>query len=192
MATLIPPEELLRLYAAGWFPMAMEDGSLRCFSPDPRGIIPLEGFHIPHGARRTLRDPLWEVKVDTAFSEVMEGCAKREDTWIDDTIARSYRELHRLGHAHSVEVWREGKLVGGLYGVKLGAAFFGESMFHTVPGASKVALVHLVARLKKGGFSLLDTQWITPHLELFGAVEIPREEYLRRLAASLDREGSFP
>ncbi len=132
------------------------------------------------------------MRVDTAFAEVMQACAKRADTWIDDTITRSYLALHRLGHAHSVEVWREGQLAGGLYGVKLGAAFFGESMFHTVPGASKVALAHLVDRLKKGGFSLLDTQWITPHLELFGAVEIPRKEYLELLAASLEREGCFP
>ncbi len=124
MATIIPPEELLRLYAAGWFPMAMEDGSLRCFSPDPRGIIPLEGFHIPHGARRTLRDPLWEVRVDTAFSEVMQACAEREDTWIDDTITRSYGELHRLGHAHSVEVWREGATGrGAVWGENRGCVF---------------------------------------------------------------------
>ena len=186
MATLIPPEELLGLYASGWFPMAMEDGSIRCFSPDPRGIIPLDAFHIPHGTKKTLQDPAWEVRTDTVFEEVIRACGKRHDTWIDETIVQSYLALHRFGYAHSLEIWREGKLAGGLYGVKIGAVFFGESMFHRVPGASKVALVRLVERMRAGGFTLLDTQWTTPHLELFGAVEISRKAYLARLAKSVD------
>lgn len=185
MATQIPPEQLLGLYASGWFPMAMTDGSIRCFSPDPRGIIPLEGFHIPHGARKTLRDPAWELRFDTAFEQVIRACAQREETWIDEVIIRSYTTLHLAGHAHSVEVWRDGHLAGGLYGVRLGAAFFGESMFSAVPGASKLALVRLVERLRTGGFLLLDTQWTTPHLERFGACSLPREDYLQQLAQAL-------
>ncbi|CAN5318503.1 leucyl/phenylalanyl-tRNA--protein transferase [soil metagenome] len=187
MATFIPPEELLGLYASGWFPMAMEDGSIRCFSPDPRGIIPLEAFHIPHGTRKTLGDPLWEVRVDTAFERVMRECGKREDTWIDESIVQSYLALHRLGQAHSLEIWREGQLAGGLYGVRIGAVFFGESMFHVVPGASKVAMVRMVERLRAGNFLLLDTQWTTPHLEQFGAVEIPRKAYLAQLARAINQ-----
>ena len=181
MATLIPPEELLSLYSAGWFPMAMGDGSIRCFSPDPRGILPLDAFRIPHGAKRTLRDPRWEVRMDTAFEEVIRACAARRDTWIGEIIVQSYLALHRAGHAHSLEIWRDGSLAGGLYGVRIGGAFFGESMFHSVPGASKVALVCLAGRLRKGGFQLLDTQWTTPHLVQFGAISIPRREYLHLL-----------
>ena len=150
MATLIPPKELLSLYSAGWFPMAMADGSIRCFSPDPRGIIPLDSFHIPHGAKKALRDPRWEVRVDTTFERVVRACGNRRDTWIDETMVQSYLGMHRAGHAHSLEVWREGELAGGLYGVRIGGAFFGESMFHWVPGASKVALVCLALRLRTG------------------------------------------
>ncbi len=185
MATLIPPEELLSLYSAGWFPMAMADGSIRCFSPDPRGILPLDAFHIPHGAKRTLRDPRWEVRLDTAFEQVVRACANRRYTWIDETIVQSYLVLHRAGQAHSLEIWRDGRLTGGLYGVRIGGAFFGESMFHHVSGASKVALVCLVARLRKRGFQLLDTQWITPHLAQFGAITIPRRDYLHLLQVAL-------
>lgn len=192
MATLIPPRELLALYGAGWFPMGMPDGSIQCFSPDPRGIIPLDGFHIPHGAKTTLKDPSWETRVDTAFREVMLGCANREETWINDIILESYVELHRLGVAHSVEVWRDGRLAGGLYGVRLGAVFFGESMFSIVPGASKVALGHLVGLMRDGGFELLDTQWLTPHLAQFGGCEIPRDDYLERLASALTKTARFP
>jgi leucyl/phenylalanyl-tRNA--protein transferase len=181
MATLIPPKELLSLYTAGWFPMAMADGSIRCFSPDPRGILPLDGFHIPHGAKKALRDPQWEVRVDSTFEQVVRACGNRRDTWINETIVQSYVALHRAGHAHSLEIWREGKLAGGLYGVQIGGAFFGESMFHRVPGASKVALICLALRLRKGGFQLLDTQWTTPHLAQFGARSIPRREYLHLL-----------
>ena len=192
MATIIPPEQLLGLYVSGWFPMAMADGSIRCFSPDPRGIVPLDDFHIPHGARKTLEDPAWEIRIDTAFETVMRACGEREETWIDETLIRSYIALHRAGTAHSVEVWRDGKLAGGLYGVRLGAAFFGESMFHRVTGASKVALVHLVERLRSGGFQLLDTQWVTPHLKRFGAREISRSKYLRMLSKSLSAKALWP
>ena len=185
MATLIPPEELLSLYSTGWFPMAMADGSIRCFSPDPRGILPLESFHIPHGARKALRDPRWEVRQNTSFAQVVRACSHRQETWIDETIIQSYIRLHQAGHAHSLEIWRHGMLVGGLYGVIIGGAFFGESMFHHVAGASKVALITLVKRLNEAGFQLLDTQWTTPHLVQFGAVSIPRREYLHRLQLAI-------
>ena len=190
MATIIPPDILLDFYRRGVFPMAM-DGELRLFSPDPRGVIPLEKFRIPHGSRKVLRDPAWKVTVNAAFEEVVLGCAEREETWIDETIFGSYAELHRLGHAHSVEVWRDGELAGGLYGVAIGAAFCGESMFSRVAGASKVALANLVERLRGRGFVLLDTQWVTPHLEKFGACEIPRSEYLEKLAKAVEMKTSF-
>jgi leucyl/phenylalanyl-tRNA--protein transferase len=190
MATIIPPDILLDFYRRGVFPMAM-NGELRLFSPDPRGVIPLEKFRIPHGSRKTLRDPAWKVTVNAAFEEVVLGCAERDETWIDETIFGSYAELHHLGHAHSVEVWRDGELAGGLYGVAIGAAFCGESMFSRVPGASKVALASLVERLRGRGFTLLDTQWVTPHLEKFGACEIPRSEYLEQLAKAVEMKTSF-
>ena len=190
MATIIPPDILLDFYRRGVFPMAM-DGELRLFSPDPRGVIPLEKFRIPHGSRKVLRDPAWKVTVNAAFEEVVLGCAEREETWIDETIFGSYAELHHLGHAHSLEVWRDGELAGGLYGVALGAAFCGESMFSRVPGASKVALANLVERLRGRGFVLLDTQWVTPHLEKFGACEIPRSEYLEQVAKAVEMKTSF-
>ena len=190
MATIIPPDILLDFYRRGVFPMAM-DGELRLFSPDPRGVIPLEKFRIPHGSRKVLRDPAWKVTVNAAFEEVVLGCAERDETWIDETIFGSYAELHHLGHAHSIEVWRDGELAGGLYGVAIGAAFCGESMFSRVPGASKVALANLVERLRRQGFVLLDTQWVTPHLEKFGACEIPRSEYLEKLAKAVEMKTSF-
>ena len=185
MATLIPPEELLSLYSTGWFPMAMANGSIRCFSPDPRGILPLESFRIPHGARKALRDSHWEVRENTSFAQVVRACSHRRETWIDETIVQSYINLHQAGHAHSLEIWRDGRLVGGLYGVIIGGAFFGESMFHRVAGASKVALVTLIKRLNEAGFQLLDTQWTTPHLVQFGAISIPRREYLHRLQIAI-------
>ncbi|MEI8293766.1 MAG: leucyl/phenylalanyl-tRNA--protein transferase [bacterium] len=184
---MIPPELLLDFYRKGIFPMAVE-GELRLFSPNPRGIIPLDGFRIPHGTRKTLRDPAWEIRLDTAFEDVMVGCAGREETWIDQEIFDSYAALYDLGHAHSVEVWRDGQLAGGLYGVQIGAAFFGESMFHRVPGASKVAICRLVEMMLAGGLTLLDTQWVTPHLEKFGALEIPRAEYLALLNTAVNKE----
>jgi len=190
MATIIPPDILLDFYRRGVFPMAM-DGELRLFSPDPRGVIPLEKFRIPHGSRKILCDPEWKVTVNAAFEEVVLGCAERDETWIDETIFGSYAELHHLGHAHSIEVWRDGELAGGLYGVAIGAAFCGESMFSRVPGASKVALANLVERLRGRGFTLLDTQWVTPHLEKFGACEIPRSEYLEKLAKAVEMKTSF-
>ncbi len=182
----LPPELLLSAYAQGVFPMA-EDGQILWFSPQQRGVIPLgKDFHIPHGLRRTLRKQPFEIRFDTAFPEVMEGCADRAETWIDEQIKASYRRLHEQGFAHSVECWDEEGLQGGLYGVSLGRAFFGESMFSRKADASKVALVHLVERLRERDFLLLDTQWMTPHLRTFGGHEISREEYLVRLAEAVD------
>jgi leucyl/phenylalanyl-tRNA---protein transferase len=188
---LLPPDLLLQAYSQGMFPMSMECGELGWFSPDPRGIIPIEGFRVPHGMKPLLRDRPFQIRVNTAFVSVMRGCAERESTWISDTILRSYTRLHELGYAHSVEAWQGHQLAGGLYGVSLGGAFFGESMFSRVPGASKFALHALVQRLRAGGFALLDTQWITKHLRMFGAVEIPRAEYLRLLRAALRLECDF-
>jgi leucyl/phenylalanyl-tRNA---protein transferase len=190
---VIDPGFLLHAYSQGYFPMAMDNGEIGWFSPDPRAIIPLEQeeFHIPRTLRVTLRKNPFEIRLNTAFAKVMEGCAKREETWIDKTIQESYLLLHRLGHAHSVECWQNNQLVGGLYGVGLGGVFFGESMFHRVTDASKVALVHLVERMRERGFLLLDTQWTTPHLMKFGAKEIPREEYLARLQTALRVKPGF-
>ena len=188
---MLPADLLLHAYRNAIFPMALESGEIAWFSPDPRAIIPLDTFHVPHGLRRTLKKRLFSIRVDTAFEEVMRGCALRDETWINEEILESYVNLHRLGHAHSVEAWLDGKLAGGLYGVSLGGAFFGESMFHEVTDASKVALCALVERLESRGFTLLDTQWITPHLETFGALEIPRSIYRELLAASLEQETSF-
>jgi leucyl/phenylalanyl-tRNA--protein transferase len=188
---MIPAELLLHAYRNAVFPMAMEDGEIAWFSPDPRAIIPLDTFHVPHGLKRTLRKNPFEIRIDTAFEEVMRSCARRDETWIDEVIIASYVNLHRLGYAHSVEAWLDGKLVGGLYGVSIGAAFFGESMFHEVTDASKVALHALVERLRERKFTLLDTQWLTPHLVTFGATEIPRLEYQRQLGRAVDRECRF-
>lgn len=182
----IDPLSLLRAYAAGIFPMGLEDGSLGWFSPDPRGILPLYGFHIPKGLRRALKKNPFEIRCDTAFADVMLGCADRESTWIDPVIFNSYTRLHELGFAHSVEAWREGELVGGLYGVALRGLFCGESMFSRETDASKICLVHLVERLRRGGFVLLDTQWTTPHLRTFGAIEVPRDSYLEMLEEALE------
>lgn len=170
----------------GVFPMGDEDGRILWFSPDPRGILPLDRFHVPRSLGRVVRSGRFEIRLSTAFDEVMRACADRGQTWISEEIIASYWRLHRLGHAHSVEAWREGRLVGGLYGVALGAAFFGESMFHRETDASKVALVALVRRLRDRGFRLLDTQWMTPHLRRFGGVEIPRLRYLDLLGQALD------
>jgi leucyl/phenylalanyl-tRNA--protein transferase len=189
---VISAELLLHAYRNGVFPMAMNQGEIAWFSPDPRAIIPLdEGFHIPHGLRRTLKKNPFEMRIDSAFEEVIAACARREETWISEVIVESYLNLHRLGHAHSVEAWVDGRLVGGLYGVSIHGAFFGESMYHEVTDASKVALCVLVERLRERGFALLDTQWTTPHLERFGAHAIPRAEYLRRLAQALKLRCTF-
>ena len=182
----LDPELLLRAYALGWFPMGTgRRNRIEWFSPDPRGILPLDTFRTPSRLARTVRQQRFTVAIDTAFEAVMRACARRDETWITEDIVTSYVSLHRLGHAHSVETWQDGVLVGGLYGVALGGAFFGESMFHTVTDASKVALVALVERLRARAFTLLDTQWVTPHLAQFGGVEIPRAEYLVRLTAAL-------
>jgi leucyl/phenylalanyl-tRNA---protein transferase len=196
-AAVIPSDLLLAAYSSGWFPMADESGTISWYSPDPRGVIPLDAFHVPSRLQRTLRRSGLQVRIDTAFHEVMRVCAEAEregedgGTWISDEIIASYSALHTLGYAHSVEVRDGGRLVGGLYGVALGGAFFGESMFHTATDASKIALVTLIERLRARGFTLLDTQWVTPHLQQFGAIEIPRPDYLRQLEASLALEASF-
>jgi leucyl/phenylalanyl-tRNA---protein transferase len=188
----LEPELLLSAYASGIFPMAMESGDLGWFSPDPRGLIPLDDrFHIPHGLQRALKKKQFDISVNTAFADIIRGCADRRETWIDDTIFKSYVRLHYLGHAHSVETWQDGRLVGGLYGVAIGAAFFGESMFSRVSNASKVALVALVERLRGRGFIVLDTQWTTAHLRQFGATDVPRREYLARLRKALALDRSF-
>src|SRR5438132_6727881 len=183
---MIDSELLLQGYRLGIFPMAMEDHSIAWFSPDPRAIIPLEKFHVPHVLRRVARKKIFEVKIDNRFGEVIRACAKRKDTWINDEIIESYERLHKLGHAHSVEAWSKNKLAGGLYGVAVGGAFFGESMFHRVTDASKMALVALVERLHERKFTLLDTQWTTPHLQQFGAIEIPRDQYWKMLRRAID------
>jgi leucyl/phenylalanyl-tRNA---protein transferase len=190
-APMIDSELLLQGYRLGVFPMAMEDDSIAWFSPDPRAIIPLENFHVPHALRRTARKSIFEIKIDNRFGEVIRDCAKRKDTWINHEIIESYEQLHELGYAHSVEAWRDNRLAGGLYGVAVGGAFFGESMFHRVRDASKVALVGLVEHLRARKFRLLDTQWLTPHLEQFGAIEIPRSKYLKLLARAIDLPRKF-
>ena len=191
---MIVPETLFKAYGSGWFPMAVAPGEIRWYSPDPRGIIPLDTFHVPRRLARALRGGRFEIRVDTAFGDVIVACSKREDAdgnWIDQEIIDSYINLHALGHAHSVEAWRDGVLVGGLYGVAVGGAFFGESMFHRVPDASKAALVALVDRLRTRGFTLLDTQWVTDHLLQFGAIEVPRRRYLRLLDAAIRVDAAF-
>ena len=187
----LPPALLVRAYMQGIFPMAMDTGEIGWFSPDPRAVIPLDTFHVPHGLRRLLRNNPCEIRINTAFEQVMLGCANRKETWIDRVILESYAELHALGCAHSVEIWENGSLVGGLYGVALGGAFFGESMYSRRPSASGIALVHLAERLRTRGYILLDTQWSTPHLRRFGVVEISRPVYLERLAEALRKECSF-
>jgi len=182
---ILPPQVLLGAYAKGVFPMA-EDGGIVWFSPMMRGVIPLdERFHVPHGLKRALRKRPFELHWNRSFRAVVLGCADRAETWIDEVILESYCLLHDLGHAHSVECWDEEGLQGGLYGVALGRAFFGESMFSRKTDASKIALHELVRALRAGGYELLDTQWITPHLRRFGAEEMPRDRYLRRLELAL-------
>jgi leucyl/phenylalanyl-tRNA--protein transferase len=188
---MIAPELLLQGYRLGVFPMAMEDDSIEWFSPDPRAILPLEDFHVPHVLRRLLRRRVLKTTIDKAFSEVIAACAEREDTWINPEIIESYTRLHELGNAHSVEAWKEGRLAGGLYGVAVGGAFFGESMFHSVTDASKIALVALVEHLRARKFVLLDTQWLTPHLQQFGGIEISRNHYLRVLRRAVELPRKF-
>lgn len=185
------PEELLQCYATGVFPMGegRDDPRIFLVEPEQRGVIPLDQFRVPARLRRTVRSEPFEVRIDTAFSAMLDACAApgpgREDSWINGPIRRLYMELNARGRAHSVECWHAERLVGGLYGVTLGGAFFGESMFSRERDASKVALVHLVARLKRGGWCLLDTQFLTQHLSQFGAAETPQAAYLTHLASAL-------
>ena len=194
---MISSELLVSAYTSGWIPMAVDDGEIRWYSPDPRGIIPLESFRVPSRLGRLIRAGSFQIALNRAFDTVIRACAEtdRRDgdpgTWIDREIIDSYVELHRLGVAHSVEAWQDGRLVGGLYGVALGGVFFGESMFHSRTNASKVALTALVEHLRARGFRLLDIQWVTPHLEQFGAVEIPRPAYLELLEEALAIEVAF-
>jgi len=181
----IPPEILLSAYAEGVFPMA-EDGEILWYSPSQRGIIPLdERFHIPRGLKRALKKAPFEIRMNTAFAEVMKGCASRDETWIDEVVFNSYHALYEKGFAHSFECWDEEGLQGGLYGVSLGKAFFGESMFSRKTDASKIALVHLVDWLRSHHFTLLDTQWMTDHLRQFGGYEVEKDEYLKMLENAL-------
>ncbi|MEM1314681.1 MAG: leucyl/phenylalanyl-tRNA--protein transferase [Pseudomonadota bacterium] len=189
----ITPTLLLRAYAAGVFPMAQSAESDEIFWVDPkrRGVLPLPAFHVPRSLRKRVRRDDYRATIDTAFEAVLDGCAGRSETWINPEIRDLYGTLHRLGYASSVEVWQEERLIGGLYGVRLGGAFFGESMFSVERDASKIALVWLVARLKAGGFQLLDTQFVTEHLRHFGAVEVPRSQYHRELEAALALSADF-
>jgi leucyl/phenylalanyl-tRNA--protein transferase len=194
---MIPTDLLVSAYATGWFPMAVDVGEIRWYSPDPRGIIPLDTFHVPSRLARVVRAGTFRIEIDRDFDAVIRACAQadRKDdnpgTWIDEEIIDSYCAMHRAGLAHSVETWQEDRLVGGLYGVSLGGAFFGESMFHRVTDASKVALVALVDRVRTRGYRLLDIQWVTPHLRQFAAKEIPRRTYLRMLREALATDAEF-
>ncbi len=193
----LTPDILLRTYAAGIFPMAesAEDPTLFWVDPETRGILPLEKFRVSRGVQRKLRRHLFEVRCDTAFEEVVRACAaktsERPTTWINEEIIRLYLGLHAMGHAHSVECWEGGELAGGLYGVCIGGAFFGESMFSRAADASKIALAHLVARLRRGGYRLLDTQFVTSHLEQFGVTEVGRREYQAILSSAIAADASF-
>ncbi len=193
----ITPDVLLKAYACGIFPMAenADDPSLYWIEPEQRGVIPLDGFHLPRRLARTVRTDRYSVYIDRDFAAVLDGCAApgrdRARTWINTRIRSLYTRLHEIGHCHSVEVYDGERLVGGLYGVRLGRAFFGESMFHLERDASKVALVHLVARLRAGGFSLLDTQFVTDHLKSFGAIEVSRRQYHKLLAAAIADDADF-
>lgn len=193
----ITPQILLRAYAAGIFPMAesAEDNALYWVEPEERGVIPLNGLNVSHSLKKSVRRRLFEVRVDHDFAAVISACAERTperaSTWINSRIQSLYNQLHRMGSCHSVECWQDGQLVGGLYGVRIGAIFFGESMFSRVTDASKVALVHLVARLNYGGFKLLDAQFINPHLERLGAVTLPRADYQKMMEPLLGRDANF-
>ncbi len=195
--TDLTPDIVLQAYASGVFPMAQDRHSDRLFwiDPDRRGVLPLDSLCVSRRLARTVRSGRFEVRIDTAFDAVVRCCAEpapgRDDTWINDEILALYAALHAAGHAHSVECWRNETLAGGLYGVSIGGAFFGESMFSAETDSSKVALVHLVARLRCGGYGLLDTQFVTDHLTTLGVIEIPRDEYRRRLAEALNRAADF-
>jgi leucyl/phenylalanyl-tRNA--protein transferase len=191
----LDPQTLLSAYAQGVFPMADRDGVIRWYTADPRGILPLDQFHIPGTLRQTVRQGKFQIRVNHDFAATMRACAtvRREDggTWINENLIDAYTRLHEMGFAHSVEARQNDQLVGGLYGVSLGGAFFGESMFHTARDASKVALVHLVQRLRDRGYQLLDTQATTSHLKRFGAIDIPAREYVKLLRDAIGKECAF-
>jgi leucyl/phenylalanyl-tRNA--protein transferase len=190
----LSPETLLNAYAQGAFPMTDRDGRTRWYTADPRGVVPLDQFHIPKTLKQLLKrtPPLYEIRFNHDFEAVMRGCMQqRPDTWISEDLVRAYLRLHQMGFAHSVEAWHDGELAGGLYGVSLGAAFFGESMFHRRTDASKVAMVHLVDRLREREFELLDSQATTEHLRRFGCIDIPAADYLKRLDRALRKTRSF-
>jgi leucyl/phenylalanyl-tRNA--protein transferase len=193
----ITPQVLLKAYACGLFPMAesADDPTLYWIEPDHRGVIPLDSFHVPRSLAKTVRKAVFDVRIDTDFEGVISGCAEltteRRETWINQPIRDLYGELFDMGFCHTVECWKDGALMGGLYGIHIGGAFFGESMFSRMPDASKVALVHLRDRLKAGGFTLLDTQFVTDHLRKFGALEVPRAEYNQILQDALTVAGDF-
>lgn len=189
---ILDPEFLLNAYRQGFFPMAdSRQGEIHWYSPDPRAILKLDNLKVSRTLRRTIRNGIFDTRVNTSFEAVIASCSERHETWISGTIIKSYLNLHTLGFAHSVETWSEGTLAGGLYGVAIGAAFFGESMFSRKKDASKVALVSLVERLRERGFELLDTQFLTPHLATLGATEIPRSEYLWRLQKAVNSPRTF-
>ena len=195
--SIITPQVLLKAYSVGVFPMAesADDPSLYWIEPDERGVLPLNNFHISRSLKKSVRHERFEIRIDTAFEQVMKHCAEkagdRKDTWINARILRLYGQLHKMGCCHSVESWRDGELVGGLYGLRLGAAFFGESMFARATDASKVALVHLVARLNFGGFKLLDAQFVNEHLRQFGCYKVPKKEYRPVLDAATEADADF-
>jgi leucyl/phenylalanyl-tRNA--protein transferase len=187
----IEPLDLLNAYCEGVFPMGDDDGSVSWYRPKMRGILPIAEFHLPTRFERYFKNHPFEVRWNTAFGDVVRACADRPSTWINETILDTYEELHRIGHAHSAEVWREGRLVGGVYGVSIGAAFFGESMFSRETQASKVALTCLQRRLHERGFIVHDTQWTTPHLAMFGGREIPCAQYLKLLHHAIQMPATF-
>jgi leucyl/phenylalanyl-tRNA--protein transferase len=193
MTLRITPEILVQAYAGGIFPMAFpeEHDRILWFSPDPRAIIPLDGFHVPRSVRKLLRDGVFSTTTDAGFEDVVRSCAGRAETWISKEMIALYCSVFRLGYGHSVEVWQGDRLVGGLYGIAIGGAFFGESMYSDVSNASKVALVDLAERLRTSGFKLLDTQYLTPHLEQFGGTEIGRADFMEQLESAIALETAW-
>jgi leucyl/phenylalanyl-tRNA--protein transferase len=190
--TGLDPEFVLEAYIAGFFPMAdPQTGEISWYSPDPRAVLPFSRFHIPRSLKSVLRRDHFQIRFNTAFEEVVRGCAGREETWISDEVRQVFVSLHAKGFAHSIETWQSGKLAGGLYGLAIRGAFFGESMFSLVPNASKVALVELVERLTMKKFDLLDVQFMTSHLAMFGAIEIPRSAYMKTLAKAISSRCTF-
>ena len=188
---MIPPNILLGAYSMGYFPMADKYANISWYSPDPRAIIPLESYNIPRSTKQLLKKHLFRIEINTDFETVIGNCACRKETWISKEIIESYMELHRLGYAHSVETMDSDGIAGGLYGVALGSAFFGESMFSMKSGASKVALVFLIRHLSENGFTLLDTQYMNPHLQTFGAIEIPKKKYIQLLHEAMTKRVKF-